>query len=123
MLYSLFTTLLDYTSKADRAGSFFSIESRFPFQTTKLMKSSLKLKQSEVLKWPLRKYLLGQLNYGQPLKYDRLGKLGFSIKNKDKATMISDMQTAWCKNHNIISLPNNLPLKFPFKIGVMQPNI
>lgn len=121
--YSLFTTLLDYTSKADRAGAFFSIESRFPFQTSRLMEASLKLKQSEILKWPLRKYLLERLDYGQPLRYDKFGKLGFSIKNMDKSTMISDMQTVWCKNHNIISLPDNPPIKFPFKIGVVQSNI
>lgn len=117
--YSLFTTLLDYTSKADRAGSFFSIESRFPFQTTKLMEASLKLKKSEILKWPLRKYLLEKVKYGKPLQYDKLGKLGFSIKNKDKTTMINDMQNAWCKNHNITALPDSEPLKFPFKIGII----
>lgn len=121
--YSLFTTLLDYTSKADRAGSFFSIESRFPFQTTKLMESSLKLKQSDVLKWPLRKYLLENVGYGKPLLYDRFGKLGFSIKNKNKKTMINDMQTMWCKNHKISSLPKKSPLEFPFKIGVNKLNI
>lgn len=115
--YSLFTTLLDYTSKSDRAGAYFSIESRFPFQTTKLMRSSLKLKFTPSLKWPLRKYLLEHLDYGEPLPLDIAGKVGFSIKNLDKPTMIADMQKIWCKKHSISSLPNNPPKKFPFEIG------
>ena len=114
----MYTTLLDYTSKADRAGAYFSIESRFPFQSVRLMRAALKMKYSSTLKWPLRKYLLEHLNYGRPLQTDLYGKFGFSIKNRDKASMIADMQKAWCKNHRLSSLPVNPPIKFPFRMGI-----
>ena len=118
--YSLYTTLLDYTSKADRAGAYFSIESRFPFQSVRLMNAALKIKYSPILKWPLRKYLLERLNYGCPLQTDLYGKFGFSIKNKDKTSMIADMQRAWCKNNKLSSLPAKPPTKFPFKMGIRK---
>lgn len=118
--YSLHTTLLDYTSKADRAGAYFSIESRFPFQSVRLMKAALKMKYSSILKWPLRKYLLERLSYGRPMQADLYGKFGFSIKNRDRANMITDMQRSWCKSNNLLSLPVKPAIKFPFKMGVKK---
>jgi len=118
--YSLFTTLLDYTSKTDRAGSYFSIESRFPFQSIRLMRAALEIKYSSILKWPLRKYLLEHLNYGSPLRTDLYGKFGFSIENRDKTSMITDMQMAWCKSNDLSSLPVKPATKFPFKMGVKK---
>jgi len=115
--YSLFTTLLDYTSKSDRAGAHFSMEARYPFQNVALMKAALKLKTSDLLKWPLREYLINEVNYGIPTEADLRGKFGFSIKNKDKGDMIEDMKHAWCEAHGLKELPESSPLKFPFKIG------
>mgnify|MGYP001583646761 CR=1 FL=1 len=117
--YSLFTTLLDYTSKSDRAGAYFSIESRYPYQNFKLMKAASKLKSTNVLKWPLREFLLQQVNYGPSLDIDRNGKFGFSIKNRNKEQMIHDMKEAWCRANNLTEMPNLKPKKFPFKIGMI----
>lgn len=116
--YSLFTTLLDYTAKADRAGAFFSIETRFPYQSVRVMKEALKLKYSDSLKWPLRKLLLEYLDYGDPTDLDLKGKVGFDLKNKDKQCMLMDMLKKWCEEHSITSLPINPPKKFPFKMGI-----
>lgn len=116
--YSLYTTLLDYTSKSDRAGSHFSIEARYPFQTVRLMKSSLKLKYNQILKWPLRQFLIKKTNYGKPTNIDLYEKYGFSVKNNYKYKIISDMKKSWCLANGLISLPNDKPLKFPFKIGI-----
>jgi asparagine synthetase B (glutamine-hydrolysing) len=116
--YSLFTTLLDYTAKTDRAGAFFSIETRFPYQSVRVMKEALKLKYSDSLKWPLRKLLLEYLNYGDPTDLDLKGKVGFDLKNKDKQCMLMDMLKKWCEEHSITSLPINPPRKFPFKMGI-----
>lgn len=118
--YSLYTTLLDYTSKADRAGAYFSIESRFPFQSVGLMKAALKMKYSSILKWPLRKYLMQRLNYGTPLRADLRAKFGFSIKNRNKVKMIVDMQKAWCKSNHLTSLPRKPATPFPFKMGLKR---
>lgn len=115
--YSLYTTLLDYTSKSDRAGAHFSIEARYPYQNVKLMHASLKLKFSDVLKWPLRKFLLENVDYGIPTDIDRYGKYGFSVKNKDINEVISDMQLAWCKSNGLTTLSRKSPLKFPFRMG------
>lgn len=115
--YSLFTTLLDYTSKSDRAGAYFSIESRYPFQNVALMNAAMKLRYSDVLKWPLRKFLLQELNYGSPLTADIDGKFGFSIKNRNKELMIREMQEAWREANRLDSVPKKLPTKFPFTIG------
>lgn len=116
--YSLYTTLLDYTSKSDRAGAHFSIEARYPYQNAKLMQASLKLKFSDVLKWPLRKFLLENLDYGAPTDIDKHGKYGFSIKNKKISEIISDMQSAWCKHNGLVALSEEPPLKFPFQMGI-----
>jgi asparagine synthetase B (glutamine-hydrolysing) len=116
--YSLFTTLLDYTAKDDRAGAFFSIETRFPYQCVAVMKEALKLRHSHLLKWPLRKLLLEYLDYGKPTSLDLNGKVGFDLKNRDKQQMLMDMSKRWCQEHSITSLPTNPPKKFPFKIGI-----
>lgn len=116
--YSLFTTLLDYTAKADRAGAFFSIETRFPYQSLGVMKEALKLRYSDTLKWPLRKILLEYFDYGEPTDIDLNKKIGFELKNKDTSEILLDMQRAWCKANGLKSLPTNPPKKFPFKMGV-----
>lgn len=115
--YSIFTTLLDYTRKVDRAGAHFSIETRYPFQTVDLMKIALSLKISNKLKWPLRKYLLEELNYGQPMEVDLNKKFGFSLKNREQSGMINEMMKAWCNSKGISKLPQNPPKTFPFHIG------
>jgi len=115
--YGLYTTLLDYTSKSDRAGAHFSMEARYPFQNVALMKAALKLETADLLKWPLRKYLVEEVNYGTPTETDLKGKYGFSIKNKDKKTMIEDMTRSWCHARGLVELPTSAPLKFPFKMG------
>lgn len=116
--YSLFTTLLDYTSKSDRAGSYFSIESRYPYQNLKLMNVASKLRRTNVLKWPLREFLLKRVEYGFPLDIDIHGKFGFSIKNKNKELMIHDMREAWRKANGLDIMPTLAPQKFPFAMGI-----
>lgn len=116
--YSLFTTLLDYTAKSDRAGAYFSIESRYPYQNLKLMREASKLECTNILKWPLREYLFKKTSYGIPLDIDKHGKFGFSIKNKNKKLMIQDMKEAWRKANNLNKMPATKPKKFPFTMGV-----
>lgn len=116
--YSLFTTLLDYTSKSDRAGAHFSIESRYPYQSVKLMHAASKLKYTDTLKWPLRKFLLTRTNYGKALDVDKFGKFGFSIKNKNKKVIINDMKKSWLAKNNLKQMPNKKPRPFPFIMGV-----
>jgi len=115
--YSIFSSLLDYTSKSDRAGGHFSLETRYPFQNVELMNEASRLKISETLKWPLRQFLLSRLDYGKPLDVDLNLKFGFSIKNKDKLIMINDMKRSWCKFNHIKRLPTANATKFPFAIG------
>lgn len=116
--YSMFTTLLDYTSKADRAGAFFSIETRFPYQAMGIMKEALKLKYSATLKWPLRKFLIERLDYGEPTEIDLSKKFGFHITTKSQAVILIDMMRAWCRANKLSSLPTNPPTTFPFRIGL-----
>ena len=118
--YSLFTTLLDYTSKSDRAGAYFSIESRYPYQNLKLMNVASKLRCTNVLKWPLREFLLKRVEYGFPLDIDLHGKLGFSIKNRNKEFIIYEMREAWRKTNGLDIMPISAPKKFPFKMGIKK---
>jgi asparagine synthase (glutamine-hydrolysing) len=115
--YSLYTTLLDYTSKTDRAGAHFSIEARYPFQNVKIMELSQKLKVTDELKWALRKYLLELTNYGAPLLADIELKFGFSLKNKAKEDILREIKKSWLETNNLANLPKVKPLSFPFKIG------
>jgi len=115
--YSLYTTLLNYTQKSDRAGGFFSIESRFPFQTVSIYNAAKNLQITNELKWPLRKYLLEFLDYGESLKIDRNLKVGFSLKNAESINVIEDMQKAWLKANNLREMPIRLPNPFPFTIA------
>lgn len=117
--YSMFTTLLDYTSKADRAGAFFSIETRFPYQAMNIMKEALKLKYSAILKWPLRKFLIECLDYGEPTDIDLNKKFGFHITTKPQAEILIDMMRAWCRANKLSSLPTNPPKTFPFRMGLI----
>ena len=82
------------------------------------MKAASKLRRTSVLKWPLREFLLQQVNYGPPLDIDREGKFGFSIKNRNKEQMIHDMKKAWRQANNLTEMPILKPKKFPFKIGL-----
>ena len=116
--YSLFTTLLDYTSKTDRAGAHFSIESRFPYQNVRLMNATLRLRTSDVLKWPLRKYLTERLEYGPPTDIDLHRKYGFYVRNRDQRDVLRDMQQAWCAHNERTDLPDRPPRPFPFRMGV-----
>lgn len=117
--YSMFTTLLDYTSKVDRAGAFFSIETRFPYQAMNVMKEALRLKHSENLKWPLRRFLMERLDYGKPTEIDLSRKLGFHITTKPQVKTLIDMMRAWCRANKLPSLPTNTPEAFPFKMGLI----
>ena len=117
--YSLFTTLLDYTSKSDRAGTYFSIKSRYPYQNLELMHAAAKLKYTNVLKWPLREFLLKKVDYGSPSNTDKFGKFGFSMKNKDKKLVIREMKEAWRRSNNLNKMPTAAPKKFPFTMGVL----
>jgi hypothetical protein len=114
----MFTTLLDYTSKADRAGAFFSIETRFPYQAMDIMKEALKLKYSATLKWPLRKFLIECLDYGEPTDIDLDKKFGFHITTKPQVELLVDMMRAWCRANKLSSLPTNPPQPFPFEMGL-----
>ena len=115
--YSLFTSLLDYTAKSDRAGAHFSIECRYPFQSVALMQAAMTMRISPVLKWPLRAFLLERVDYGPPLDADRDKKFGFSLENIDPQRIIRDMQQAWCRRNGLRDLPAQPPRPFPFQIG------
>jgi asparagine synthase (glutamine-hydrolysing) len=115
--HSLFTSMLDYTAKSDRAGSHFSIETRYPFQSASLVRESFKLRPSEILKWPLRRFLLEQLSYGKATPVDVSGKYGFSLKHRKQRLIVRDMQLAWCRANGLDSLPTAVPAPFPFQIG------
>jgi asparagine synthetase B (glutamine-hydrolysing) len=115
--YSLYTSLLDYTAKADRAGAYFSLETRFPFQTPELLQEALRLPVRANLKWPLREYLLKELDYGPPTAIDIDGKFGFSIKNKSFPKVVQEMAASWCNANGLLELPQTPPTQFPFTIG------
>lgn len=115
--YSLYTTLLSWTAKTDRAGAHFSIEARYPFQNVPLMEEACRLRIKRQLKWPLRAYLLQRLDYGAPLPLDRNGKMGFSLKNRDGASIIQDLRLAWCRANGLSGIRLPRPRPFPFRIG------
>lgn len=119
--YSLFSSLIDFTAKTDRAGGYFSIETRFPYQNVDLMKAALKLKYSNQLKWPLRKFLLEHLEYGEPTDMDINRKVGFGIGNQDWYTICNLLKKKWCAMNGLNNLPSTPPIKFPFKMGI-KPN-
>jgi len=121
--YSIFSSLLAYTSKTDRAGAFFSIESRFPFQSLKLMRLASQMTIKSTLKWPLRKFLLENTKYGLPNKCDLNEKYGFSIKNVEKSKIINVIKKAWLSENNLKSLPRLQPTVYPFKIGQNESKI
>ena len=115
--HSLFTSMLDYTAKSDRAGSHFSIEARYPFQSAALVRESFKLRASPILKWPLRQFLLEELPYGEPTSADISGKYGFWLQHRKQRLTVRDMESAWCRANGLDSLPTALPAPFPFQIG------
>jgi len=119
--YSLFTTLLDYTAKTDRAGAHFSIETRYPYQSSRLLRAAARLRITDELKWPLRRFLLSKLPYGAPLAPDLTLKFGFSLKNCDREAVIRDLKRTWCEMNGIAQLPTGRPLRFPFRIGLPLP--
>lgn len=119
--YSMYTTLLAWTAKTDRAGGHFSIESRHPFQSVPLARAAMRLLPTESLKWPLRRYLLEQLDYGTPTEADVSLKFGFTLEHEEKTKIVADMQRAWCSANGLARLPNETPLGFPFDIGLPLP--
>jgi asparagine synthase (glutamine-hydrolysing) len=119
--YSIFTTLLAWTAKMDRAGAHFSIEARHPFQSVPLALAAMRLRPTSLLKWPLRRYLLERLEYGAPTQADLALKFGFTLEHLEKSKMVSDMQRAWCVANGLSSLPRESPRTFPFKIGLPLP--
>jgi asparagine synthetase B (glutamine-hydrolysing) len=115
--YSIYSTLLDYTAKAEKSGAFYSVESRFPYQSSRLFKAAMKLPRTRSLKWPLRKFLADELpDYGKLTDIDKNGKYGFSLKNKDKHYLLDRLLQAWA-NARPITSPVTEPKPFPFKIG------
>lgn len=115
--YSIYSTLLDYTAKAEKSGAFFSIECRFPYQNSCLFSAAMKLPCTSSLKWPLRKFLAEELsNYGSLLEVDKNGKYGFSLKNRDKKYLLGRFRKAW-GTARPTTAPLVAPKPFPFKIG------
>jgi asparagine synthase (glutamine-hydrolysing) len=118
--YSLWTTLLDYTSKVDQAGAYWSIETRFPFQTIDILRCALALPPRSELKWPLRKFLADCCSYGPLSSIDKREKYGFSLKHRLMDDVVAEMEQAWMDARGLQSLPNTRPTKFPFTIGVVS---
>ena len=115
-LYSIFTTLLAYTSKVDRAGAYFSLEPRFPFQSRSLAEAALR-RAGHTKKAPLREFLLQRLPYGEPLAPDICGKYGFSMRGCDLKSIRARMRREWCFAHGLERPPGAPPVKFPMAIG------
>lgn len=115
-LYSIFTTLLAYTAKVDRAGAFFSIEPRFPFQSRSLAHAALR-RVGLTKKAPLRDFLLRRLPYGEPLAPDICGKYGFSMRGCDLDRIRARMRREWCLAHGLTSPPSAPPIDFPMAVG------
>lgn len=118
--YSLYTSLLDYTGKADRAGAHFSIECRYPYQSLDLARQALRMQIRPVHKWPLRQFLLRETGYGPALPADTTAKYGFSLENFDTDRVVCDMQRAWCRANSLSLLPSARPVRFPFVLGRRQ---
>jgi asparagine synthetase B (glutamine-hydrolysing) len=115
--YSIYSTLLDYTAKAEKSGAFYSIESRFPYQSARLLNAAMKLPLTSSLKWPLRKFLAEELsNYGSLSEIDKTKKYGFSLKNRNKDYLLDRYRRAWAYARPVTS-PLVEPKPFPFKIG------
>ena len=115
--YSLYSTLLAWTAKTERAGGHFSIETRFPYQNLHLMMAATSLRITDSLKWPLRKFLLSQPNYGPPTQLDVDGKYGFSIKHRDLNLVLEDLKIAWRTQNDVKTEMLVRPAMFPFLIG------
>lgn len=115
--YSLYTTLLAWTAKTDRAGGHFSIETRFPYQCVSVLNAAASLRITPTLKWPLREFLLNRTDYAAPSELDLTGKYGFSVKNKDLADIKRDMRAAWRLQQSLQEETFGDPLPFPFEIG------
>jgi asparagine synthetase B (glutamine-hydrolysing) len=115
--YSLYSTLLAWTAKTERAGGHFSIETRFPYQNLQLMMAATSLRITDSLKWPLRRFLLDQPNYGRPTQLDINGKYGFSIKHRDLNLVLEDLRVAWRTQNDVETEMLVRPIVFPFQIG------
>jgi asparagine synthase (glutamine-hydrolysing) len=115
--YGLFTTLLAFTAKSDRAGAYFSLETRYPYQAAALLRASMRLRLGAVPKWPLRRFLLERLDYGAPTALDVAGKEGFSLQRVPKAVQEATMQRVWCQMNGLPARPTAQPSPFPFVMG------
>jgi asparagine synthase (glutamine-hydrolysing) len=93
--YTLFSTLLDYTAKTDRAGAHFSLETRYPYQNVRLAEAAMALQRRPLPKWPLRRYLLSEVGYGDALPLDIAGKVGFSVEHKRTSDTVDDLRRAF----------------------------
>lgn len=114
-LSSLFTTLLAYTKKVDRAGGYYSFEARYPFQSRALLRASLGRARIS-RKGPLRQFLLNELPYGGALAPDVSGKYGFSMRGHDVEQVRGDMRRAWLTSMRQ-PRPAEPPARFPFQVG------
>ncbi len=115
-LYSIFTTLLAYTSKVDRAGAHFSIEPRFPFQSHSVAQAAL-CRVDDTKKASLRDFFLNKLPYGESLEPDINGKYGFSMRGCDLERIRARMRQEWCLAHGLAKPSSAKPVKFPMAIG------
>jgi asparagine synthase (glutamine-hydrolysing) len=119
--YGVFTTLLAFTAKSDRAGAFFSLETRYPYQSADLLRASLRLRLGSLPKWPLRRFLMERLDYGPPTPLDLHGKEGFSLQRVPKDVQEATMQRVWCQANGLDALPSAPPKPFPFIMGQPLP--
>ncbi len=110
MFYSIYAVLLENTEHVERAGRFFDLQSRFPFQNRKLYNLSKDLIVKEIKKWPLRKFLFDKTNYGLPMKPDYDSKYGLCMDHFSKRKAQADIRLAFCKSHNITNYPHKQPL-------------
>lgn len=116
---SLYSTLPGFTAKNDRAGAYFSIESRYPYQDVELFLEAQKLSIREELKWPLRLFLEKEVSYGELTTFDRKGKIGFSVKNYEYSH--DELENILLKHwYSRRGLPTAKCIPFPFEIGVMH---
>jgi asparagine synthase (glutamine-hydrolysing) len=114
--YSLHSTLLAFTSKTERAGGAHSVEARFPFQSRRVFAAAARLQPARALKWPLRRYLLENCDYGSPLRPDYSEKHGFGLLNRDKADVVRTLERQW-ERRRFARAERQRARRFPFAIG------
>lgn len=113
-LYGLFTTLLPYVAKVDRAGGYHSLETRYPLLSSGVLRSAM-AHAPDYEKRELRRFLLREVDYGEVLSPDLGGKYGFSMRGHDVAQVRHDIRGAWTASVGERSI--GAQTTFPFAIG------